>query len=321
MTTEGNICMNLVVLDTDSNYIQFPHLTNATETWDYALEVADKISGLFPDPIRLEFEEEIYAFFLILSKKRYMYRKCLRDGVVDDKIGKKGVLLARRDNSKFVRDVYEGVVSMIASHKEYSNILYFVIDQINQMCCGIKPYTDFIVTKSIGNHGQLVAYPIKDKPGKAMVGDYTVPLLSRDKAEREEQMKKKGATTTQEFYLLCLPAQVQLAERMRRRGKRVDPGTRLEYVVTNPDKHTAKQYEKIESAEYMNRHRDIIRIDYMYYLKALVNPLDQVLDVAFKNEKNFKAGFTMEQYKFRWKIRNKMIQEIKTLSAPNIVFH
>ena len=76
--------------------------------------VASEVTKLFPAPIELEFEEEIYKFFFILSKKRYMYRKCLRDGVTDNKIGKKGVLLARRDNSKFVRDVYEAVVSQIA---------------------------------------------------------------------------------------------------------------------------------------------------------------------------------------------------------------
>jgi len=304
----------------NSNYIQFPHLTNATETWDYSIEVANKITKLFPPPICLEFEEEIYAFFLILSKKRYMYRKCLRDGIVDTKIGKKGVLLARRDNSKFIRDVYEGVVSMIASHKSSEDVIYFVLDHLNKMCSGSKPYTDFVVTKSIGNHGGLVAQPIKEKPGKAMVGDYTVPLLSRDKAKREEQLKKKKAVTPAEFYLLCLPAQVQLAERMRRRGKRVDPGTRLEYVVTNPDKHTAKQYEKIESAEYMSRHRDVIRIDYMYYLKALVNPLDQVLDVAFKDDKRFKSGFTMSQYKYRWKLHTKLMQKIKSLGNPKLEF-
>ena len=336
----------LVYGDTDSNYIQFHHLESAAATWDYALEVADKISALFPAPIRLEFEEEIYAFFLILSKKRYMYRKCLRDGVVDDKIGKKGVLLARRDNSKFVRDVYEGVVGMIASHKGSPETICFVLDQINQMCSGSKPYTDFIITKSIGNHGGLIAQSIKDKPGKALVGDYTVPvfLKSLKYVAWEDQIKKKKELAdrlqdyksdprseddkekikeeiNKDFYLLCLPAQVQLAERMRRRGKRVDPGTRLEYVVTNPEKHTAKQYEKIESAEYMARHRDIIRIDYMYYLKALVNPLDQVLDVAFKDEKKFKAGFTMSQYKFRWKLRDKMLQEVQLLSTPKIVFH
>ena len=112
----------LIYGDTDSNYIYFPHLKNAQETWDYAIEVADEVTKLFPPPIKLEFEEEIYAFFFILSKKRYMYRKCLRDGVIDQKIGKKGVLLARRDNSKFVRDVYEGVIGMIADNKSMDDI-------------------------------------------------------------------------------------------------------------------------------------------------------------------------------------------------------
>ena len=35
----------------NSNYIQFPHLNNATETWDYAIDVADKITKLFPPPM------------------------------------------------------------------------------------------------------------------------------------------------------------------------------------------------------------------------------------------------------------------------------
>ena len=107
----------LIYGDTDSNYIYFSQFKTAAETWDYALKVADEVTKLFPAPIQLEFEEEIYVFFLILSKKRYMYRKCLRDGIVDKKIGKKGVLLARRDNSKFVRDIYEEVVNMVAAHR------------------------------------------------------------------------------------------------------------------------------------------------------------------------------------------------------------
>ena len=312
----------LVYGDTDSNYVQFPHLKTVAETWDHAVEVADKISQLFPPPIRLEFEEEIYSFFLILSKKRYMYRKCLRDGVVDKKIGSKGVLLARRDNSKFVRDVYENVVTMIADQKNSSEVLDFVIGQINQLCSGCKPYTDFIITKAVGDHGGLIAQKAKNEKGATIgkVGDFTVPLLSRDVDECKTQLEKKGATTPQDFYLLCLPAQVQLAERMRKRGKRVDVGTRLEYVVTDPERHTAKQYEKIESVEYMYRHRDIIRIDYMYYLNALVNPLDQVLDVAFKDEEKFKAGFVVGQYNYRWKVRAKLLQEIRKLSEPKLVF-
>jgi DNA polymerase elongation subunit (family B) len=306
----------------NSNYIHFPHLTGAQETWDYALYVASEVTKLFPKPIELEFEEEIYSFFFILSKKRYMYRKCLRDGVVDKKIGKKGVLLARRDNSKFIRDIYETVISKIADDVHRDDILYYVNNQINELCAGVKPISDFVVTKSIGDSGGLIPEAFVNEKGvkKAKVGDYTVPILSNDKKEREEQLAKKGADSVDDYYLLCLPAQVQLAERMRMRGQRVDSGTRLEYVVCDPENHTGKQYEKIESSEYLAKHKEYINIDYMYYLKALINPLDQVLDVAYGNEKGYKKGFIDTQYKQRWKIRHKLMEELKDLFRPNLVF-
>ena len=313
----------LIYGDTDSNYIYFPHLKNAQETWDYAIEVADEVTKLFPPPIKLEFEEEIYAFFFILSKKRYMYRKCLRDGVVDQKIGKKGVLLARRDNSKFVRDVYEGVIGMIADNNSMDDILFYVTNQINMMCSGCKDYRDFVITKSVGDVGDLQAQAFIDEKGvkKAKVGDYTVPILSTDKDVREQQLYKKGATSVKEYYSLCLPAQVQLAEKMRRRGQRVDDGSRLEYIVSDPVNHTAKQYEKVESADYLAKHSDLVKVDFLYYLKALVNPMDQVLDVAFQNEKRYKKGFTMRQYKFRWKVRTKLHKELLDLFKPELKFN
>jgi len=312
----------LIYGDTDSNYIHFPHLTTAKETWDYALEVAAKVTKLFPPPICLEFEEEIYAFFFILSKKRYMYRKCLRDGVVENKIGKKGVLLARRDNSGFVRNIYECVVGKIADDVPRDEILNYILYEINKMCSRGMPYTEFVITKAVGNSGDLKALPFVNEKGvkKAMVGDYTVPILSSNKDEREEQMLKKGADNAQNYYLLCLPAQVQLAEKMKRRGQRVDTGTRLEYIVSKPDQHTAKQYEKVESADYLAKHQDLVKIDYMYYLKALVNPLDQILDVAYGKNDDFQLGFTMKQYKYRWKVRNKCLKELEDLFQPTISF-
>lgn len=311
----------LVYGDTDSNYIHFPHLKNAAETWDYALYVAAELTKMFPPPIELEFEQEIYDFFFILTKKRYMYRKCLRDGVVDKKIGKKGVLLARRDNSKFVKDVYEGVIIKIADNVPKQEVLNYVTDEITMMCSGAKPITDFVVTKAVGDSGGLEAKPFENEKGqmKAKVGDYTTPLLPsarKDPQLYEDELKKKGATSTEEFYRLCLPAQVQLAERMRRRGQRVDNGTRLEYVIANPERHTAKQYEKVESADYIIKHSDILKLDYLYYIKALSNPLDQVLSVAFKDIKDF----VLEQYNFRFKVRGKVLIQLKELFSPKLSF-
>jgi DNA polymerase elongation subunit (family B) len=311
----------------NSNYINFPHMEGKSdeELWAYSEYVADEVTKLFPPPMKLEFEGEIYTFFFILTKKRYMYRKVVKKGdkmVYSNSIGKKGVLLARRDNSKFVRDIYEGVVNRIADDVSRDDILYWILQEIDAMFAGCKPYTDFVVTKSVGSSGELQAETFVNEKGvkKAKVGDYTVPILSSNKNEREEQLVKKGAENAQDYYLLCLPAQVQLAERMRRRGQRVDAGTRLEYVVANPESHTSKQYEKVESADYYAKHSDVIKMDYYYYLKALSNPVDQILNVAFGKDDDWKEDFVLNQYKFRWKSRHKLILELKELFSPVVRF-
>jgi DNA polymerase elongation subunit (family B) len=307
----------------NSNYIHFPHLKNAQETWDHALYVASEVTKMFPKPIVLEFEEEIYYWFFILSKKRYMYRKCLRDGVVDKKIGKKGVLLARRDNSKFVRDIYEKVVSMLADQDSMDNIQYYVIQKLNEVCSGLNHIDDFVITKAVGdiNGFQIQRFTNEKGVEKAMIGNYTVPILSKDPVTRQDQLDRKDATNEKEYYLYCLPAQVQLAERMRERGSRVDTGTRLEYVITNPNKPNGKQYEKIESIDYVKKHGEYVKIDFLYYIKALMNPLDQVLDIAFQSEKKFGKGLIEQQYKLRNKTFRLVIDDIKKIRKPNFIFH
>jgi len=317
----------LVYGDTDSNYINFPHMEGKSdeELWEWSEYVAEEITKLFPAPLKLEFEGEIYTFFFILTKKRYMYRKVTQeDGklVYNDSIGKKGVLLARRDNSKFVRDIYEGVINRIADNINCNDILLWILDEINSMFSGCKPHTDFVVTKSVGCSGELDAIPFENEKGqkKAKVGDYTVPLLSQNKIEREEQLKNKGVDNSKDFYLRSLPAQVQLAHRMNNRGNRVDTGSRLEYLITNPYNHTAKQYEKIESIDYFTKYNMFIKIDYHYYLKALTNPLDQVLNVVYNKNPNWKKDFVLKQYNFRLKCRQKLLLELKELFRTKILF-
>jgi DNA polymerase elongation subunit (family B) len=310
----------LIVHNTDSNYVHFPKLKTAQDTWKHAQYVSTEITKLFPRPISLEFEQVIYWRFFILTKKRYMYLSCSENGEIENKVGKKGVLLARRDNSKFIKNIYEKIIFMVFEKQDFNDILYFVIEELNKLCSRFYSYKDFIVTKAIGNVGNNKATKCIDEKGKicGKIGDYKVKLLSNDENERKEQIENKGAIDENEYYLLSLPAQVQLAEKMRRRGQRVDMGTRLEYLVLDipGTSHKDQQYKKIESADYYNKHSSILKIDYLYYLKLLTNPLDQVLNIIAKKELNF----GLNQYNYRYKIRKALLNEIKNFKKCKIQF-
>lgn len=309
-------------------------MKTAEESWDYAIQTAKEISDLFPKPISLAFEEVIYTRFCILTKKRYMYKQCGRDGVEEEKVGKKGVLLARRDSSIFVRKIYERIVMMIFNKEPLDDILYYLLQEFNRLCSNSIPYKDFVVTKSVGNtnnlhladdnckiDGESIFETHIDEKGveKIKLGDYIIPKLPRDEKEREKQFKLKDAVTPKEYYERCLPAQVVLAEKMKRRGQIVQSGSRLEYLITDVENHTAKQYEKIESMDYFLAHSDVLTVDFFYYIKVAINPVDEVLNTVFASNKKFKKDFVDNQYNFRYKIRKKVLEQIKNLFKPKLI--
>jgi hypothetical protein len=214
--------------------------------------------------------------------------------------------------------------------------LYYIILEINRLCSGRFPINDFIVTKAVGSVNDMIIEKFDNEKGetKGKIGNYTVTLLPTScKSEKcynyksksceecqklqEKKLKDKKAIDKRDFYVKSLPAQVQLAERIKERGQRCEAGTRLEYVVTTNSGHKGKQYDKIESSDYFIQNSSVLELDYLYYLKSLVNPLDQVLNVIFKKEKRFILDFTDKQYKLRLHF-SKLIKEIKQYSVPNI---
>lgn len=315
----------LIVKNTDSNYVSFPTLKTAQECWDYSVKVASEVTKLYPKPMALAFEEKIYWRFLILTKKRYMCLSCERDGKISNNISKKGVLLNRRDNSEIIRNIYGNVILDIFNKKPIQDILNYIIDELNKICSFSYPWRSYVITKEVGDDGDLVLGAGKDKSGKECykVGDYKINaryLLSSDAKEREKQLEAKDAGNAKEYYLKCLPAQVQLAHRMKVRGNPVAPGTRLEFVITSEGGQKALQAVKNESADYFARHSDVLRIDFMYYIKQLANPLDQVLEIIFKDTLPNKRDFVLNQYKYRSIVRDRVLRDIEKLFKPKLVF-
>ena len=318
----------LVYGDTDSNYFTFPHIkieqdetegkVNVTELWNFAVDVAAETSKQFEAPMKLEFEEKIYLSFLMVTKKRYLYTEARKDGSVVDKIGKKGVLLVRRDYNEYARIIYQKVISDIFQKKSQNETIQNLLSDIH-----ILPYISrvqpqqFITTKAVGNIGNLDFSSLQpDEKGKIILGDYKVPILSTDPATRRAQLLKKEAKNEKDYYLSWLPAHVQLAQKMRSRGQRVENGSRLGYVITDLYNFDGKQYEKIEDLGFYANNKFFMNMDYLFYLKTFIKPFGQILEIVFPEESKF-----VDRQHIYLKKKVLMMRELKSKFQSKLVFH
>ena len=299
----------MVVKNTDSNYIRFPHIHTAPELWDYAIHVAAEVSKMFPPPMKLEFEMFIYHKFIIFSKKRYMYLSSDREGVLSSAIGKRGIVLVRRDNAKIVRILFERALRMIFDNAGFYEVWTYILEQINVMFARGFDASVFVITQSVGDVNDMKIE--SDEDGCLRAGKYKVPEL---KAEtHDKQLKKKKATTDEEFYERCIPAIAQLAQRVRRRNQHVEIGERLEHVFLESERYNDANYFKIEHYQYYKRHSDVLKLDYYYYFEKIARALDPLLDVVFNSD-----GFLLKEFKFRLKHHRVLLVDIRNLFCPLI---
>lgn len=348
-TTQGRFfggIGRLILKNTDSEYLFFPHLQddsksrseNAATLWNYCETVAKDVTKLYPSPMKLEFEEEIYHRFIILSKKRYMYREMDKQGKLKDKVGNKGVLLTRRDNSDVVRDIYKGVADMFFKKESDEGVMQWIFAKVLDMFRGTLDLEKFVITKATGSVGNLpmvseaetgtsvqwlqnlekIQNPDVAK-GKVKIGNYVIPMLPKGLTneslkERNRLLTLKEARNAIEYYTNSLPAHVTLAMKMKSRGIRVDDGTRLEHVVVHCWKKTDKLFLKLEDVNYVRKHSRYVKIDYMYYLKSMVNPLDQMLNACFTRKIN--RNFMKSVYKY-FETRQKMMDAFRRRQRLN----
>lgn len=312
---------NLVYGDTDSTLLTFPAFKTPQALWDQAIYVADEISKLFPPPMKLEFENAIYQKYLIFSKKRYMFSITDRDGNVQMnkdqiKIGRKGILLARRDNALFIRNLFQAIANLIFTNVSSKDVLYFITTELNRMFSRSVPVQEFVITQAVGNVNNMqIEYKTENKVLKAFIGSYKTKALPTDAKLREKALEDKEVSNELDYYEKCLPAVVQLAQKMRRRGQRVDMGSRLEYVIIDNGINKDKKYNKIESVDYLINHSDVIKIDFLWYLKAMIEPLDQLLNTWL----NIPLNFFAKQYKYRENYIKVRVELISNLS-PKLIF-
>jgi len=242
--------------------------------------------------MKLLFEEKLYKVFLILTKKRYMAYTCNEDGTMDEKLTIRGVLLARRDNCRWIREIYEMVVRLIMEGASWATIEDRTLDACLQIFRRRVPISKLVITKAVGKNYKIRALPTDPKKCQKRCDDLGIGYEENwdiEKANRtleKEDENKKMECWLQDYVDRSKPAHIQLAQKMGRRGHPVEVGSRIEYVIVEHHDPKAKQSEKIEDPQYCKKHGDLVKIDSLFYLKSLAKPLDQIFETVFK-KKNY----------------------------------
>lgn len=145
----------IVYNDTDSTMIKLPFVKNNQECVEWGKKLEVEISALFPSPLYMEFEKagrmlcirkKKYSYWLI-DTKTFEYR---RDKNGNPDLMNKGIVLARRDNCKWQRGVFNKVLMMIMTGSSRIDVYNLIVDEIIAAARGDIPYDQLSVIRSIG---------------------------------------------------------------------------------------------------------------------------------------------------------------------------
>lgn len=297
----------VVYNDTDSAYCYFPEFKDKSpeELWNFSEQVVKDIKHLFPPEVILEFEEKIYKKFLILSKKRYAAIAMNKEGKIESKLIKRGIILQRRDNCRILREIYQALIFKVFEHHKHLVELKNAEKHILVRDPVVRELLDMIVSAvdSVfrwsyvpNEEGVRTPYPIRDF--------VVTKAMTREPSEYKNPSR--------------LPSHVHLAQKMQRRGMPVGAGSRIEYVVckdvNKSYKKSETQKERITDIEYFLEFRQYLRLCHLTYLKTFINPIDDVCTVAIGVN-----DFVKDQWNTRIKFAS-VVDRIRALGEPNILF-
>ena len=226
-------------------------------------------------PIDLEFES-MYGRLLLLTKKRYVAYIVNKKGEIIDLV-KKGVVLARRDNSGYLRLAYKKLTDHVLDQKSEEDIMVLLYDEVHKLFTRKVPDTQLIIYMGVKS---VMSYAKKkeNKTGNIVTDVY---YLDRDKIPIDDPIGPLDPRLDYPNLPQCL-----LSLKMMRRGTDIPPNTRLEFLyLENPD--ASHQGDKAEDYTYYieNKEEEEFKPDYLHYIeKQLSRPVTELLSVKYPRE-------------------------------------
>ena len=266
--------------DTDSTMVYVPSLENdPSKVWEMAEKMENHINGkdgrgegIFPAPLYLEFEKAMRALFM--KKKKYAYMTYDRHGNIEKEKGSdkyelnvKGIILARRDNCKWLRDAYEDCIRAIFDEKS----IYDVFD---------------IIMKYIIQSVELKYDNDNQKNLKAITENLSI-------------IRAMGSNYKSKSYFLSI-----FSDLMKSLGKPIPPSERFKYVVVKDHQNRDKIGYRMRTDEMFIEQWEESQINYgedlpddfqveknayppelidseYYIMNVLKEPIDQLFEFGF----------------------------------------
>lgn len=208
----------IVYNDTDSTFFILPYIKDYVSGIKEMNRLAKELSDLMLNPMYLE-AEKIGRMFAI-KKKKYAFwlvdtdEKMWKDGIKgtvkvpnpnygnlkDYKKDKyvilvKGILLARRDNFKYIRDTYWDMLTLIMERKPMNEVFKILINNCINLYKGNVPWSDLIIIRQLGAHYKTDSYFMKvfgdeiKKLGRpANAGDRLEYIIVKDTSGTGDQL-------------------------------------------------------------------------------------------------------------------------------------
>jgi hypothetical protein len=218
--------------------------------------------------------ENLYARYLLLTKKRYVCYTANRKGEIVDVI-KKGVVIARRDNCDYLKSTYKAICMAILDNETEEKVLDILYTKVHELFTRQVPDANLIIYMGVGN---VINYAKKkeEKNGRSIV--------KREFIGSDGKPIKPDPTDALDDRLVYqnIP-QALLSLKMLRRGDDVPANTRLEYIYLENPKAVYLGDKAEDYTYYRENKRDMkFKPDYLHYVeKQLMKPISELLDVKF----------------------------------------
>lgn len=258
----------IVYNDTDSSMVTIPAIKNAQECHYWGNRLADEISGtperklsdgtitpavpgLFPPPLKMEFEKAVR--FLGIAKKKYAAFLIDKDGSFvrdrdgEEKILKRGIVIARRDNFPYLRKKYTEVLRSILRKKPIEYTFNIIVNAVLEILSGkLPPEGNLTIIRGLGQEYKSKSYFMK---------------IFQDELSRMGHPVQAGDRL--EYVVVEADKDVPLGRKLR----------------------LIEMYKDSLGFKEENRPEDVYpieKIDYLYYLtNGLQNPLDQLFSIGY----------------------------------------